>query len=649
MVFAGVVQVLLVLPLLLLAAAVFVGFKSTHKIGPGEVGLVNKIVGASLADGQLIATDGQAGYQLDLLMPGLRFKLWPLNKVETYPWVQVPPGNIGVVLAQVGEPLPNGAKSAAFKDEFGSFVDVKAFLNGGGQRGVQRPVLPPGTTVPIHPIAFVVITGSETFGEVLSDTTRAIMETVDKAALQVTTISPRDGKDYVGVVTTLDGPPSGEIASRIGGFADISEMETSATPSEIIQRVLQSKNNLHNNYQDFTAFLANGGCIGLQHDPLLYGSYLLNPFLVQVQHFEMLVIEQGQVAVIKSYVGLPTVDTSGEEFKFGAIVRPGHQGIWSEPLRTGKYPLNPRIYMEVMVPTSILTLNWSEANSEAHNLDSNLSAIAAKSRDAFPFAIDLQVQIHVPDTQAPRVISMVGTMENLVNEVLQSAVGNHFRNKLQTLGATEFIEERDSVQAEAQRIITDFLKAYHVETRGVYIQDVVFPPELVAVLTEREIASQQKATYAQQREAEQARVEVEKARGIANKQGDLASASVQIEIETANASAMKARVDGQASVIERTGIAEASAIAARGAAVASAEEALGLAKAAAYTAQKDAIGGEQTALVAVLHEIGAGGIKITPDIVSGGGEGGIGNAVAAMVAQNLLAARPAVVEVTETA
>ena len=35
--------------------------------------------------------------------------------------------------------------------------------------------------------------------------------------------------------------------------------------------------------------------------------------------------------------GLPTEDTSGEEFKFGSIVKPGHQGIWSEPLRTGKY------------------------------------------------------------------------------------------------------------------------------------------------------------------------------------------------------------------------------------------------------------------------------------------------------------------------
>ena len=36
----------------------------------------------------------------------------------------------------------------------------------------------------------------------------------------------------------------------------------------------------------------------------------------------MLVVNQGEVAVMKAYVGLPTLDTSGAEFKFGSIVRP---------------------------------------------------------------------------------------------------------------------------------------------------------------------------------------------------------------------------------------------------------------------------------------------------------------------------------------
>lgn len=63
-------------------------------------------------------------------------------------------------------------------------------------------------------------------------------------------------------------------------------------------------------------------------------------------------------------------------------MQPGHQGIWSEPLRTGKYTLNPRIYEAEIVPTSILTLNWSDATSEAHSLDVRLSRIDAKSKDA---------------------------------------------------------------------------------------------------------------------------------------------------------------------------------------------------------------------------------------------------------------------------
>ena len=356
------------LPTLIAVAAVvlfivLVALKSLHSVGPAQVGLVNKRVGAKLGEEQLVALEGEAGYQADLLMPGLRFKLWPIYGVERFDWVQVPPDHVGLVIAQVGAPLPTGAKSAVYRPEFGNFGGIRSFLEHGGQRGVQRPVLPPGTTLPIHPIGFVVVTSDGVFGKMVSESTERAVQAVDKAALRVVHITPQGDRDVVGVVTTLEGPPSGDIASRIGGFEDVTAMEANGgSPVQIIQAVLRSKNNLHDNYQDYQAFLANGGCIGLQHDPLLYGSYLLNPFLVKVELREMLVVRQGEVAVIKSYVGLPTEDTSGEEFKFGSIVKPGHQGIWSEPLRTGKYTLNPRIYEAEVVPTSILTLNWSHAH-----------------------------------------------------------------------------------------------------------------------------------------------------------------------------------------------------------------------------------------------------------------------------------------------
>jgi uncharacterized membrane protein YqiK len=615
---------------------VVVALRSFHTIGPAEVGLVNKRLGRKIHDDQLVALNGEAGYQADLLMPGLRFKLWPVFRVERYDWVQVPPDHVGLVIAQVGAALPTGAKSALYRPEFGNFADIRTFLTSGGERGVQRPVLPPGTTAPIHPVGFVVATADQTFGKIVSDGTLAAVSQVNEQALKVVHITPQGNRDIVGVVTTLEGPPSGDIASRIGSFNDVTAMEQggSGSPVQIIQAVLRAKNELHDNYQDYQAFLDNGGCIGLQHDPLLYGSYLLNPYLVKVELREMLVVRQGEVAVIKSYVGLPTEDTSGEEFKFGSIVKPGHQGIWSEPLRTGKYTLNPRIYEAEIVPTSILTLNWSHATSEAHNLDARLAPIDAKSKEAFTFSIDLQVQIHVPDTRAPKVISMVGTMANLVNEVLQSAVGNYFRNKLQTLGATEFIEKRDEVQAAAERYIQQYLSRYEVETRGVYIQDVVFPGDLVEVLTSREIAAQERATFSQQRSAQEARVSLEQQRGVADMQAQLAQANVSIDIETARAQAARARAEGEAAVITTTGNAEATRTKAIGEASAAAEEALGLARAKGFDAQRRAIGSEQTALVAALREVGNGHVKIVPDIQVSG-EGGVVSGLGAMLMRSL--------------
>ncbi len=638
------VVVLLAIVIVFVAVALW---KSFNVIGPTEVGLVTKrFAFKRLPEDNPIAFHGEAGYQAALLTPGVRLRPWPIYAVKKFPWVQVPAGEIGVVIAQVGGALPIGSKSAVYKDEFGNFSNLRAFVAGGGQKGVQRPVLPPGTLLPVHPVAFLVVTARKVYGLPVSPdmseqarSARGLLRAesfgLAPEQLQVVVIAPRGPQDMIGIVTTLEGGPlpSGDIASRLGGFDDIAGLEggEETQDSSIIEVLLGSKNDLHNNYQDFQAFLSAGGHIGLQHDPLLYGAYLLNPFLVRVEMVPMLVVNQGEVAVIKAYVGLPTLDTSGAEFKFGSIVRPGHRGIWAEPLRTGKYPINPRVYAAEIVPTSILTLNWAEAVSQAHNLDAHLSPIEAKSREGFVFRIDLQVQIHVPDTRAPKVISMVGTMQNLVNEVLQAAVGNHFRNTLQGLEAVRFIETRAAVQASALDAITTYLAAYDVETRGVYIQDVDFPDELVEVLTKREIANQEKATYAEQQRAEVVRIEMEKARGTAEMQAQLAQSSVGIEIKDNEAKAREAQARGESAYVELTGRAEATRAEAIGLAEAKATEALGLARAAGFDAQTRALGQTATALVAVANAVAEGKINIVPDVLVAGGGGALEGLAATLV------------------
>src|ERR1035437_6625943 len=355
----------LVLVIFLGLATVFASF---YSIGPTQIGLVRKRFGKKLPGNNPVAFEGEAGYQADLLVPA---------------------GQIGVVIAQVGKPTPIGAKSGRYDAAFGNFTDFRLFVEKGGEKGVQRPVLSPGTLAPIHPVAFLVITKPQVFGVPVSDE-YGYLARANKLSfhafgreewqLTATRIAPKPtgegGKvvDMIGVVTSLDGEPlpAGAIASRLGGFKDVSEVEGKAgiTDFELMALILGSKNDQHNNYQDFQKFLEAGGKIGLQHDPLLYGAYNLNPFLVRVEQVPMLVVEQGQVAVIKAYVGLPTQDTSGANLKFGSLVRPGHQGIWQEALRTGKYPINPRIYDAKLVLTAILKLDWARSEEHTSELQS---------------------------------------------------------------------------------------------------------------------------------------------------------------------------------------------------------------------------------------------------------------------------------------
>lgn len=653
-------EMLVSLPVILVLVGVLVALilvlPSIHAIGPTEVGLVTKRFGLKkLCNDNPIAFNGEAGYQAELLMPGWRFKFWIVYAVDKFPWVQVPAGEIGVVISQIGKPLPIGAKSAKYKTAFGNFSDLKAFVDGDGEKGVQRPVLSPGTMLPIHPIAFLVITKKHVYGlPIDEDLARNATKNGHLSAetfglkpdqLNVFRVEPRksteDGHivDVLGIVTALEGEPlpAGHIAGRLGDYSDIEKLENdSKEDASLIEVLLGNQNAKHNNYQDFQSFLDKGGKIGLQHDPLLYGAYTLNPFLISVEVRPMLVVEQGQVAVIKSYVGLVEKDTSGTEFKFGTLVRPGHRGIWQTPLRTGKYAINPRCYEAQIIPTCILTLNWAAANSLAHNLDVGLHQITAKSREGFIFNIDLQVQIHVPDAKAPRVISAVGTMANLVNEVLQAAVGNHFRDKLQSMEAVRFIQERRAIQDEAQKYIREHLEKYEVETLGVYIQDVVLPAELVHVLTTREIANQQIQTFQMQKKSEDERVLMENTKGTADMQAKLAQATVNVEVEKHNAEAMKAKADGEATYTEKTGRAKGAEV-----------EAVGLARARAYREQVAVLGPSGTTLVNVAQVLADKGIALVPHVLVGGGSGNAIDALAAVLtnrldAGELLSTKPAV-------
>jgi uncharacterized membrane protein YqiK len=191
------------------------------------------------------------------------------------------------------------------------------------------------------------------------------------------------------------------------------------------------------------------------------------------------------------------------------------------------------------------------------------------------------------------------------------------------LPAVTFIETRQDVQDRAERYITEYLGKYSVETKGVYIQDVVLPEALVEVLSARELAVQQRQTFTREQEAQFARIDVEKAKGTADAQQVLARAQVDVEVQKNNAAARTAEAEGEANFTRMTGEAEAAKTQAVGVAEARAIEAQGLARAVGYEAQTDALGSGATAIVAVAQAVSDGHVKVVPDVLVAGGGGSV--------------------------
>src|ERR1700681_2536641 len=119
-------------------------------IPQSSVGIVDKryaLVGRNrtLAEGQIVALDGEAGIQADTLAPGLHFFFWPWQyRIKLQDFLVVPQDSIGIVEARGGIPLTEG-RVLGKRVECKAFQDARAFLQGGGQRGPQITIIPPGT------------------------------------------------------------------------------------------------------------------------------------------------------------------------------------------------------------------------------------------------------------------------------------------------------------------------------------------------------------------------------------------------------------------------------------------------------------------------------------------------------------------------
>jgi uncharacterized membrane protein YqiK len=616
-------QILLGGGIIILVILFFVMLSGIRFIPNNRIGMIEKRwSGKGSVKGGLIALQGEAGYQPQILRGGLHYLMPIQYVVHMAPLVTISQGKIGYIFARDGKQL-NPAQVLASNATVQDFQDVEGFLKNGGQRGPQRRILREGTYA-FNLIQFIVVTEERVYALSLSreeaDTIRGMAEVIgQRNGFRPVVI--KDTDDTVGIVTVHDGPSlvQGEIIAPIVGDASA------------------QAGTYHNSFQDADNFLAAGGMRGRQLQVLVEGTYYINRLFATVEMIQKTIVEVGNVGVVVSYTGAMGADLSGKDYRHGELASKGNRGVWNEPLLPGKYAFNTYAGKVIIVPTTNFILKWIRSETGAHHYDENLSEVSLITKDAFEPSLPLSVVVHIDYQKAPLVIQRFGDIKKLVEQTLDPMVSAYFKNVGQTRTLIQLLQERSAIQQQASTEMKEKFAHYNLELEEVLIGTPSSPEndtQIETILTQlrsRQIATEQVETYGRQEQAAIKERELREAESRAQMQTKMTEAELDINIQTNQGKAEYQRSIQQAAQIRALAEAESERIAR-----------IGIAQALATEEQVRAYGGPQFQMTQqVLNRfseaIQQSGVDVVPRVVvSGGGANGEQGSTSSSVMEALL-------------
>jgi uncharacterized membrane protein YqiK len=620
--------VLIVGAIAVLLCMTFLAISGTVRYIPnGRIGVVEKLWSAkgSIRHG-LLALNGEAGFQPDLLRGGFHFFAPFQYRVHIRPMVSVTQGKIGYVFARDGGDLPAG-QTLADTSLAQDYRDARDFLQKGGQKGPQRKIVREGTHI-INPAMFVVMTEEATYSLSLDtdekeyyDNMRDILDQRD--AFKPVVIKEMPGthdSDQIAIVTVMDGPALQKdelLAPDVGDS--------------------------HNSFQEPEQFLAAGGRRGRQERVLVEGTYYINRLFATVEFVRKTVIPVGHVGVVVSYTGRKGQDLTSLEYSHGELVETGCRGVWRDPLMPGKYAFNTYAGKIELVPTTNFVLMWKSGESGS-NFDSNLREITLITKDAFEPQLPLSVVVHIDYRKAPLVVQRFGNVAQLVEQTLDPMVSSYFKNMSQTKTFIELIHSRSELQSHASNDMRERFLAYSLEFQEVLIGTP--KPQagdtkienIMAQLRDRQIAREQVETFAQKQIAADKERELNEAEQRASKQKELTGSLVDISIKENQGAASVKAAEKRRQEIEALAQAEKFRQEMEGAGRASAIRSVGEAEAAAIKAKSEAMEGEgadkqlmQSVMLRFAEALETSKVPLVPQIQMGGAEANAFNTMFSLI------------------
>lgn len=452
--------------LVFMGLAIGAGTSYVH-IPSNSVGLIRKHYGASLPEGRVVATNGEAGPQANMLMPGFHFSpfLNVINTIDVHPMVHIPVGFYGSITARDGRHLPMGDILAPEWREDLTIEMLKpdVFLRGDrarsiepGFRGAQLSVLRPGT-YPINLHLFTIVVAGT--GEKNTYTYRAIPGGANGP--EVTTDRGN---------TLLTKVPAGHVA--------------------VIRSSVQTANNSCPKAETATLVVPRG-CRGIWREVLAPGDYYLNHDAYSVTLMD---------------VRLQSWDYQGGYIKRIVDLTVSADGSIQQRAREVNFEYDPKIHADRAIMVKV----------EGWDIPHELRVVVEVSPQNTPTVVANVGDIkQVEDRVVTPLVRSV--LRNVIGGGTITVVedGKEVRRQVRVL---DLIENRDAIERAVEEIVRPEALQHGISIREIRLGEPAIPPELLLARQREQLAGQLVRSFEEERKAQLQRQATEQARATAAQQ-----------------------------------------------------------------------------------------------------------------------------------
>lgn len=428
-----------------------------QEVPEGKVGVLIAKDGRELPEGAVLAEDdqidpetgeliqmGQKGIRKTFLGPGKHQINTEYFDLQLYDALNVPPGNVGVLIRKIGDPPPDGDILVPKESNY---------------RGIIDEVQEPGTQY-LHPKIYewkIVEALNIPSGKI-----GVLSRKIGDPAPDGQVLVPLDS-NYRGMIREVLEPGTRYLHPEIYSWEIVDAVTIPAGKVGVLTRkvgtlpppgtILVERDS---EYQ---------GIIKQVREP---GLYYINPHEFEVQIVDAVNIPDGFVGVMVAKTGKPAPEDQ-------LLVEEGFRGIRRDYLKAGLYYINPYEFDIVAVDTRQQKYEMTAVPDQGETVFAD--AIAFRSNDGFEISIDVTVLYEIQPEDAPYVVATLGrNLDDIKGKIIRPASRSFARLEGSMLKAVEFVSGQtrkdfqeklaQSLDAEGERsnvnIVNTFVRNYSI-------------------------------------------------------------------------------------------------------------------------------------------------------------------------------------------